>query len=130
LLDAPLLDLLGTLNKSGELERTVIIVMTDHGAQFSAVRLTPEATIEEHLPFMSVILPSSFRQRYPHAINALRTNVNCFNTPFDVHAILLSLLNTTTITSSKSANVDQRNIALFHIVPTPRACDHIKLAPH
>lgn len=130
LTDAPILDLLRTLRKSGELERTVVILMTDHGARFSAARRSSQGTIEERLPFMSFILPSSFRRKYPHAINALRTNINRLTTPFDVYATLLSLLNINTMNSTNDVNVTQRAISLFNVIPAQRTCDHIKLAPH
>jgi hypothetical protein len=130
LLDASIVDLLGTLRKSGELERTVIIIMTDHGARFSAARRTVQGNIEERLPFMSFILPSSFRQKYPSAVNALRTNADRFTTPFDVYATLLSLLDMNKASSTNNANVPQRSISLFKVIPAQRTCDHIRLAPH
>ncbi|CAF3992675.1 unnamed protein product [Rotaria sp. Silwood1] len=130
LTDAPIFDLLRTLHKSGQLERTVFILMTDHGARFSAARHTPQGTIEERLPFMSFILPSSFRQKYPRAVNALRTNINRLTTPLDVHATLLSLLDMNEASSTNNVNVTQRAISLFNVIPAQRTCDHIKLAPH
>ncbi|CAF3830335.1 unnamed protein product [Rotaria sordida] len=130
LTDAPILDLLRTLRKSGQFERTVFILMTDHGARFSAARRTPQGTVEERLPFMSFILPSIFRQKYPRAVNALRTNINRLTTPLDVYATLLSLLDMNKESSTNNANITQRAISLFNVIPAQRTCDHIKLPPH
>jgi hypothetical protein len=130
LADAPIFDLLRTLRESGQLERTVVILMTDHGARFSAARLTPQGKVEERLPFMSFILPPSFRQKYPRAVDALRTNVNRLTTPFDVYATLLSLLNMNKASSTNNIDVTQRAISLFNVIPAQRTCDHLKLAPH
>ena len=131
LLDSSIVNLLDRLNKSRELDRTVVILMSDHGARFSSARLTPQGAIEERLPFMSFILPESFHRKYPHAINALQTNINRFTTPFDVHATLLSLLDMNKLTTTaKDINLTQRNISLFNIIPAQRTCDHIRLPPH
>jgi hypothetical protein len=130
LADAPIFDLLRTLRESGQLERTVVILMTDHGARFSAARLTPQGKVEERLPFMSFILPPSFRQKYPRAVDALRTNVNRLTTPFDVYATLLSLLDMSKASSTNTTNVTHRAISLFNVIPAQRTCDHLKLKPH
>jgi hypothetical protein len=130
LTDEPILDLLQTLRKSGQLEHTVVILMTDHGARFSVARRTPQGKIEERLPFMSLILPSKFRQKYPYAVNALRTNINRLTTPFDVYATLMSILDLKKMNMNNNVSVTQRSISLFNIIPAQRTCDHLKLAPH
>lgn len=130
LLDASILNLLHTFNRSPELQHTAVILMSDHGGRFSAARLTPQGTMEERLPLMSFILPSTFRRKYPRAIKVLRMNVNRLTTPLDVHATLLSLLNMNKMNYSETVNVTQRNISLFHIIPSQRTCEHIQLAPH
>lgn len=130
LLDASILNMLQTLNKTGELERTIVIVMSDHGARFSVARLSSQGAIEERLPFMSFMLPPNFRRKYPNAINALRTNANRFTTPFDIHATLLSLFDMNKTTLSIKGDITQRNISLFKIIPAQRTCEHIRLPPH
>ena len=130
LLDASIFNILQTLNKTGELERTIVIVMADHGARFSIARLSSQGTIEERLPFMSFMLPPSFRRKYPDAVQALRTNIHRFTTPFDIHATLMSLFDMNQTDLSIKPDVTQRNISLFKIIPAQRTCEHIRLPPH
>ncbi|CAF0998420.1 unnamed protein product [Didymodactylos carnosus] len=126
--DNDLYKLLKHLRDTGELEKTIVSLMTDHGSRASDIRSTPQGKLEERLPFMSFILPSQFRQKYPHAYKALKANVDRFTTPFDIYATLKSLLNMKNL--GNQGQIKQRSISLFDYVPVERTCDDINLEPH
>ncbi|UJR27753.1 hypothetical protein I4U23_009026 [Adineta vaga] len=130
LLDRSLLKFLRNFYQTDEHKKTILILMTDHGARFSAIRRTPQGKLEERLPFMSFTFPKLFRQKYPKAIENLQKNLHRLTTPFDIHSTLLSLLDMNQMNYNEEHPVQQRNISLFHIIPAQRTCDDLNLEPH
>ena len=130
LLDGGLLAFLQRFNATSDHRRTIVVLMTDHGARFSQARQTPQGKLEERLPFMSWILPKAFREKYPHAVDVLKANVDRLTTPFDVHATLQSLLDMKTLDSKAPSGSKQRHRSLFTPIPSQRTCDDIDLEPH
>lgn len=129
-LDSSLLNFFKKFNQEDNYKKTIIILMTDHGARFSLVRETAQGKLEERLPFMSFIFPKEFKSKYPQAINNLQKNIFRLTTPFDIYSTLLSLINMNQINYTMHHRVQQRNISLFNLVPTQRTCDDISLEPH
>ncbi|CAF0794384.1 unnamed protein product [Adineta ricciae] len=130
ILDDSFLKFLRNFRKADEHKKTILILMTDHGARFSATRRTPQGKLEERLPFMSFTFPKLFRKKYPKAIENLQKNIHRLTTPFDIHATLLSLLNMNEMNYNQETSVHQRNISLFHIIPAQRTCSDLNLEPH
>jgi hypothetical protein len=131
LLDLSLFNFLKKFNQINDYKRTILLLMSDHGARFSAVRRTPQGKLEERLPFMSFVFPKLFQAKYPNAIKTLQKNIHRLTTPFDIHSTLLSLINMNHHTYKKNtAHVKQRNISLFNLIPAQRTCDDLNLEPH
>jgi hypothetical protein len=126
LLDLSLLKFLKKLKQTSDYEKTIIILMTDHGARFSSARLTPQGKLEERLPYMSLIFPKLFSEKYPKAIENLKKNIHRLSTPFDIHSTLLSLLDMNRTTDDPK----QRNISLFNVIPAQRTCHDLQLEAH
>jgi hypothetical protein len=129
LLDSSIMRFLNRLKKRNDAQKTIIILMADHGARFSKARQTSQGKLEERLPFMSWIFPRSFRDKYPQAIDNMRRNIHLLTTPFDIHATLVSLLDMKK-SNSMSSHRKQRNISLFHRISSQRTCQDIKLEAH
>ncbi|CAF0741146.1 unnamed protein product [Rotaria sordida] len=130
ILDLSLLKFLKNLNQTNDYEKTIIILMTDHGARFSIARQTPQGKLEERLPFMSFIFPKLFKKKYSKEIKILQKNIFRLTTPFDIHSTLLSLINMNQINDKVKNYTKQRNISLFHLIPAQRTCDDLNLEPH
>ena len=130
LLDPSLLAFLKKFNQTNDGKETILVLMTDHGARFSLARQTAQGKLEERLPLMSWIFPQSFRAKYPQAMRNLEKNIPRLTTPFDIHATLVSLLDMEKLAQTKSSHLKQRNISLFHLIPSERTCDHIDLEAH
>lgn len=80
------------LHWGGLLNRTILIVMADHGNRFADVRKTLQGKQEERLPFFSFTFPEAFRRAFPAAYQQFKSNVDRLTTPFDVHATLVDIL--------------------------------------
>jgi hypothetical protein len=128
--DLSLLNFLKNFYQINENKKTIVILMSDHGARFSAARQTSQGKLEERLPFMSLIFPKLFQIKYPYAIKTLKKNIHRLTTPFDIHSTLLSLININEINSTINYSLKQRNISLFNLIPSQRTCDDINLEPH
>ena len=94
LLDISLLNFLKKFSEQDNYRKTILILMTDHGARFSAARQTPQGKLEERLPLMSFIFPKLFHNKISRKqLKNLQKNIHRLTTPFDIHSTLLSLIN-------------------------------------
>ncbi|CDW61360.1 DUF229 domain containing protein, partial [Trichuris trichiura] len=117
---------LKSLYEDDFLNGTILVVMSDHGSRFSSVRRTSQGKLEELNPFVSVVLPSWFRQAYPDLASNLKINGKRLTTPFDLHATLESILK---FPPPKKGNLSQRAISLFTEIPANRQCKHANIEP-
>ncbi|KFD44758.1 hypothetical protein M513_14366, partial [Trichuris suis] len=65
LADGPTVEHLKFFQDNGFLNDTVFIVFSDHGARFSSLRRTKQGKLEERNPFVSIILPPWFKEKFP-----------------------------------------------------------------
>ncbi|XP_059177153.1 uncharacterized protein LOC131956642 [Physella acuta] len=126
-MDADLRDLIEFLNNGDYLNNTVLVLMGDHGARYHQVRYTWQGKMEERLPYFSFLFPKWFEEKYPEAIQNLRTNTRRLTTPFDIHETLKDFLH---FDGTGVGNVSKRGISLFKEIPLERTCEHAKIAPH
>lgn len=120
--DEELLDFLRMFHQRGEFNRTILIVITDHGPRFFQTAQTSQGRLEERLPFLSIRMPEQFQHDYPERMKNLRLNSDRLTTPFDLHATFLHLFN---IQSN-----DTRSSSLFHLISTNRTCEQIGITSH
>jgi hypothetical protein len=64
------------IQRKGQLNNTIVIVLGDHGHRFSELRKTDIGRVEERMPFLAVSLPRDFKHRYPHLVAGLEQNQN------------------------------------------------------
>ena len=84
--------LLQHLKEESFLNSTFLVVFGDHGARFSALRLTIQGKLEERLPFLSITTPKWFSVQYPKLYNNLVHNSGVLTTPFDLYATLRHII--------------------------------------
>lgn len=77
---------------------------------FTEVRETPQGKYEERLPYFSIIVPKTFKAKFPKAWSNLQTNSGRLTTPFDIHETISSLLN---FNGGGMGNLKNRGISLF-----------------
>lgn len=100
-------DMLVRLRASGALEKTLLVIMGDHGYRLDSIAKTyigrlevsslhstsflSHCQLKERLPFLGLHLPAWFRQAQPAAVAALLTNRARLTTHFDLHHLLRDL---------------------------------------
>ncbi|KAH8279909.1 hypothetical protein KR054_010657 [Drosophila jambulina] len=140
MLDQALLEQLKQLQESGLLNRTVVMLMSDHGLRWGSFRRTYQGMMEERQPLMMLLYPPWMNDRYPKAIANLRLNAHRLTTPFDIHSTMLSLMNLGNLEADqvqrRTAELDEpdstmpRGISLFLPVPPTRTCELAGIASH
>ncbi|GFO11185.1 hypothetical protein PoB_003769000 [Plakobranchus ocellatus] len=81
-----------TLTATGYLNRTLVILFSDHGQRWGKLRLTPNGYVDSRNPFMMFTFPPWFLKKYPYLANNLRENTRVLTTHLDTHQMLLDLL--------------------------------------
>lgn len=118
------------------LDKSILIIMSDHGIRWGAIRSTKQGRLEELLPFAFVLTPPTFKNKYRDAFNNLAINRRRLTTPFDMHKTLLDLINLENIKDEKIAlrtkdsYAIERGISLFLPVPTNRTCKSAGILDH
>ena len=115
------------LENNGYLNRTILILMSDHGARFSDVRATVQGKVEERMPYFAFRFPPWLERQHPEIVRNVRTNANRLTTPFDIHATFHDILN---YTGGGVGNIAQRGISIFKEIPKERTCAHAGIEPH
>lgn len=117
-----------SLQRASYLNNTIVLVMGDHGRRFGPVRQTQSGKLEEKLPFLAVITPPSFKEKFPKSYANLKTNSDRLVTVFDLHATLKRILDFRF--DGGVGDVGQREISLFDEIPENRTCDDAQIKPH
>ncbi|XP_025201411.1 uncharacterized protein LOC112598955 [Melanaphis sacchari] len=113
--------------KSGYLNNTMLVFMSDHGQRFTSVRDTQQGKLEERMPIFSFILPKWFDRKYPKLASNLDNNINRLTTPFDIYSTLMSVLHGENF---KTDDMNKRSISLFNEIPLERTCKDAYIEPH
>ncbi|XP_068621495.1 uncharacterized protein [Battus philenor] len=128
LMDDSYLNFLQKLDKSKYLDETILILVSDHGIRWGDIRMTKQGRLEERLPLVHILLPSSFQVKHTLAYNNLRSNSRRLTTPFDLYATMTDLVDINTIDDEKIKHRSSlyysrdRSISLFLPIPTNRTC--------
>lgn len=126
-LDDDFADFLKDLKNSGYLNHTILILMADHGARFSAIRQTQQGKLEERLPYFSFYFPPGFKAQYPNEFDQLHRNKKRLTTMFDIHETFHDLLDNNPYRPSRTKG---RGISLFKPIPKTRTCSQAGIEPH
>lgn len=121
------------LNKSGILNNTILIFMSDHGYRFGKIVRTHQGHLEERLPYIFFVLPSWFQKKYPIAFENMKNNAYRLTTPFDLHSTLNNILHPEELKDEFLVNkIDngERNVSLFHPISPERTCESANIPTH
>ncbi|ALC40374.1 maker619 [Drosophila busckii] len=130
--DADYRRLLQHLNGTQVLQRTLLLLMADHGLRFGRYRNTYQGMQEENQPLLIALYPSWLDAAFPLAMSHLRSNAHSLVTTFDLHVtlkdiLLLPLLGDRHVAAradalSKLDSQLPRGISLFLPIPQQRDC--------
>lgn len=137
--DASYRDFLQQASDDGLLNRTALIVMSDHGIRWGSFRQTYQGHVEESLPFVFIVLPTWWREKFPTPWANLRRNSRSLTTPFDLHETLLHILRSDELDeeflkersarASRDKNV-ARGLSWFLPIPDHRTCGMAGIPGH
>ncbi|XP_076625546.1 uncharacterized protein LOC143343961 isoform X1 [Colletes latitarsis] len=121
------------------LNHTALVVMSDHGMRWGSFRETYQGRMEDSLPFVFMVLPAWWRDKYQVAWANLRKNTRSLTTAFDLHETLLDLLESKHLEEGnvksrlKLLSNDKtlpRGISWFLPIPDYRTCAMAGIASH
>lgn len=120
---------LKSLKATGDLNNTVLIMMSDHGNRFAEIRNTLQGKLEERLPFFSFLFPENFKRKFANQYRNFQVNRERLTTPFDIHETLEDLLHLQMHGVNKRPSLS-RAISLFNPIPEHRTCADAFIEPH
>jgi len=129
-MDAILEPFLRSLQRSGSLRNTAVVLYSDHGERYGDTRgYTRMCWYEENLPMMLIALPESFRRRHGKMMDTLRSNQHKLTTPFDVHETLRRLLDVDSPYDDRLRTArGRRGVSLFDVTLGDRTCKDATIA--
>ena len=126
--DDELLEFLRLMNRQGYFDKTMFILMSDHGARFSSLRTTYQGKLEERLPFVAIRMPKIFQEQYPQIMSNLRLNSHRLTTPYDLHETFEHLFEFHS--SDPYQSKTNRSYSLFQLIPENRTCSQADVEQH
>lgn len=132
-------NLLERLHNEEIFDRTILVFMSDHGMRWGGIRKTFQGYLEERLPFLFLVYPKWFRQKFTTAVSNLKRNAKKLTSPFDLHETLLDLVDLTRLEKdvlrTRSEELGKtpelpRGISLFLPIPESRACKDAGIVDH
>jgi len=121
-----------SLNDSGGLENTAVVLFSDHGVRFGSSReyRTRMGWYEENMPLLMIAMPESFRRRHAQMMATLHSNQHRLTTPFDVHETIRRLVDISRPYDDRQRIADGRQgVSLFDVTLGNRTCKDASIAP-
>lgn len=115
--DVELLEFFKRLKNGNLLDKSMFVIMGDHGARFGTIRGTYQGKLEERLPMLAITLPSWFQETYKEKVASFQRNTEVILSPFDLHATFEHLME-----FSKPFNRTKIGTSLFEDIPEDRQC--------
>lgn len=89
--DGYFLDFFQNMDKHGLLDTTAVFFISDHGFRFGAFRQSELGRYEDMLPYGFILMPDSYYEQYPKALENLKINSRRLVTVYDLHVTMLEL---------------------------------------
>ena len=120
-----------SLDDSGSLRSTMVVLFSDHGVRYGESRgYTRMGWYEENLPVALIAMPESFRSRHATMMNTLRSNRHKLTTPFDLHETVRRVLDTDKrYDDSGRIARGRRGVSLLDVTIDDRTCKDASIAP-
>ncbi|XP_046660865.1 uncharacterized protein LOC124354454 isoform X1 [Homalodisca vitripennis] len=108
-IDQDLRDFLNASVTEGLFNRTVVLILGDHGNRIDPIRLTDVGRIEDRMPMVSVVMPKWTDKIYPGWREALQKNSKRLLSSYDIHGTFLDVLSTL----QKPGSIDVQSVFEF-----------------
>lgn len=131
LADEPTVRLLEDLWSARVLNNSALVLFSDHGLRFGAIRETYIGKFEERLPFMFINFPTWFLDQNPEIAESLKANQDRLVTLFDIHATMLHLLDLSLEKTSQEKDIATTlGSSLLNDISPKRTCEDANIQPH
>jgi hypothetical protein len=128
--DQPLLELLQWMKANGHLERSIVIVGSDHGFRLGGASTTYIGRIENNMPFLMVYIPEVLKSKYPWLQKNLEYNTDKLISPFDIHQTMVDVIEGTFSDQKlETVNTWRTGRSLLSKIPKDRTCADAGIPP-
>ncbi|XP_049866404.1 uncharacterized protein LOC126367053 [Pectinophora gossypiella] len=120
--------LLKKLSNSGYLNDTFLILVSDEGIKSGDIRKRKQGRLEQRLPFLYILPPTSLRKKFSLAYENLKENAERLTTPYDLYNTLIDLLDLSAIKNeevllrNEITHYHDKSVSLFLQIPDNRTC--------
>ena len=129
--DRDIVQFVKDMEESGYLDKTILIIASDHGPRFTEFRSSQQGKYEERLPFMVIRPPPMIYEHYPHIIENLRVNSQRLTTPLDLYETIKDATTMSNLDHIGSEEIlSSRSISLFSRISRNRTCADADIWPH
>ncbi|XP_070073755.1 uncharacterized protein [Drosophila takahashii] len=117
------------------LDRTLVVLLSDHGLRYGSFARTFQGMRESSLPTMVAIYPRWLEERFPLAVKNLRANARRLVTAYDLHETLKDVVDLENLSDESIQNRTERlrndyNVSLFLPIPEERSCFSSRIPLH
>merc|ERR1719419_1636054 len=84
--------MLQTISDAGAFENTFFLLMSDHGFQFGSILKTYQGMVENNMPGLFLIPPTSLAKDHPDLLENLKANSKVLTSHFDINKLLRHLV--------------------------------------
>ncbi|BFZ21905.1 hypothetical protein BsWGS_24944 [Bradybaena similaris] len=126
LFDEHILNFYKWIGERGHLNRTLVIILSDHGTRWGKLRDSVNGHFESRTPFTILTFPECFLKKYPDVAENLRINTKRLTSHFDTHATLLDLLYFKSNTPPPLAPI-RHGMSVFNEIPWNRTCYDVSI---
>lgn len=108
------------IKKSGVLDNTFVIFLSDHGIRFGKTRYQIEAYHDERLPMFFMHVPAKFKRNHKDKYTNLQVNIHRLISPLDLHLTIKNIMNINR--EPEKLDACENCMSLFQRIPDSRRC--------
>jgi hypothetical protein len=121
----------------GHMNKTVFVLMSDHGVRWGEIRKLRQGKIEESMPFIYFVIPEWLKKKYPRAMKNMERNRHRLTNPYDTYETFIDILNVDRLQSNSLKKREEaagmetsRGISMFLPIPKERTCEMANIPSH
>lgn len=122
LMDQTLANFLSSVN----LSNTILVILSDHGNRYNAMRKTLPGWYEDKLPIVSIYLPPGAKAKFPEWEDTLKTNAQRLSSPYDLYQTLGHIITSYT-TEDQSLPLFSKGQSLLTPISPNRTCSDARI---
>ncbi|XP_049303315.1 uncharacterized protein LOC105222033 [Bactrocera dorsalis] len=130
-MDVKVLEYLEKMKSESILERSIVILLSDHGMRWGPLLQLKSGFLEERLPTMFISIPSWYQNKYPDFMKNLQINQRRLTTTYDIYATMKHILEVAEPEKEfPYLNGTIHGVSIFREIPEDRTCDNAGIPEH